>query len=129
MKRLSRAQRREHFLRLAGAMFEEMESWYDAHPEASFGEIEAEARRKRRELLGQALAVLINGRDSGLRMETPCCSQCGSPMQFHEYRSKTIRGLEGDTCLERAYYVCPQGCGEAFFPPGPETEAAEGPLE
>lgn len=83
-----------------------------------------EARQKRRELMGQALAVLINGRDSGL-VEAPCCSQCGSRMHFHEYRSKTIRGLEGETTLERAYYVCPQGCGETFFPPGPETETAE----
>jgi len=82
MKRLSRAQRRERFLQLAADTFEELEAWYDAHPEASFGEIEAEARQKRRELMGQALAVLINGRDSGL-VEAPCCSQCGSRMHFH----------------------------------------------
>jgi len=125
MRRVSRAQRRERFLRLAGAMFEELESWYDAHPEASFGEIEAQARQKRRELMGQALAVLINGRDNGMGVEAPRCSQCGSAMQFHEYRSKTIHGLEGETSLERAYYVCPQGCGETFFPPGPDTEVAQ----
>ena len=125
MKRLSRAQRRERFLQLADVAFDRLEVWCDAHPEATYGEIEAEARRQRRELMGQALEVLINGRDNGVRTEAPRCSQCGEEMQFHEYRAKTIRGLEGDTCLQRAYYVCPRGCGETFFPPGPDSETAQ----
>ncbi|MCS6847019.1 MAG: hypothetical protein RMN52_04815 [Anaerolineae bacterium] len=43
MKRaiMSRAQRREAFLALAGQAFDELESWYDAHPNATFAEIEA----------------------------------------------------------------------------------------
>jgi len=129
MKRLSRVQRRERFLQLADAAFDRLEEWCDAHPEATFGEIEAEARRQRRELMGQALEVLINGRDHGVRTEGPRCRQCGGEMEFHEYRAKTVRGLEGDSCLQRAYYVCAQGCGETFFPPGPDSEAAERPLE
>ena len=35
-----------------------------------------------------------------------------------EQYARTIRGLEGDTRLERAYYVCPQCSGETIFPPG-----------
>ncbi len=122
-RQLSRAQRRELFLQCAATVFEKLEGWYDEHPDASFGEIEAEARRQRRVLMGAELELLINGRSTGLQVEAPHCSCCGSELQFHEYRRKTIRGLEGNTCLERAYYVCPKGCGETLFPPGPETEA------
>ena len=126
---LSRAQRCAAFLELAARKFDELEDWYDQHPEASFGEIEAEARRQRRELMGQALAILINGRDKGFQLEAPNCPQCGQPMEFERYRPWTVFGLEGDTELIRAYYVCPQGCGETVFPPGPETEIESGSLE
>jgi len=128
-RQLSRAQRQERFLQCAAAMFEQLEVWYDAHAEASFGEIEAEARRQRRVLMGAALELLINGRSTGLQVEAPHCAQCGSALCFHEYRRKTIRGLEGNSCLERAYYVCPNGCGETLFPPGPATALAGRPLE
>jgi hypothetical protein len=37
--------------------------------------------------------------------------------------------LEGDTELERAYYVCPKCEGETIFPPGPKAGAEERPLE
>jgi hypothetical protein len=110
-------------------MWEKLEAWYDDHPEATFGEIEAQARESRRQLMGKALEVLINGRDTGYRVDAPHCERCGEEMVFHEYREKTIRGLEGDTRLERAYYVCPNRCGETLFPPGREPGAASGPVE
>jgi hypothetical protein len=64
MKRstISRAQRREAFLALAGQAFDELETWYDAHPDASFAEIEAEAREVRQALMGQGPKLLINQR-------------------------------------------------------------------
>ena len=126
---LSRNQRRAAFVEAAVEMFEQMEVWYDEHPEASFGEIEAQARQQRRQLMGEALGLLINGRDTGFRLEEPVCARCGQAMKFEGYRSWTIHGLEGDTRLERAYYVCPNGCGETIFPPGPETDVACGSLE
>jgi hypothetical protein len=42
---MSRAQRRTAFLERVIQMFDALEDWYDEHPDASFGEIEAEARR------------------------------------------------------------------------------------
>jgi len=40
-----------------------------------------------------------------------------------------VAGLEGETELERAYYVC-RGCEEqTLFPPGSETAIAGGSLE
>jgi hypothetical protein len=127
--RLSRAQRRAEFLKLAEQHFEALEEWYDAHPDASFEEIEGEARRQRRELMGAALTLVINSRDSGYQLEAPRCPSCGVRMAFEGYRSKQVVGLEGDSQLQRAYYVCPAGHGETLFPPGSETAAAPGPLE
>ena len=117
--RMSKAQRKAAFMELAEETYEELEAWYDAHPAASFEEIEAEARQKRRELMGAGLAILVNGRDSGYQLEGQVCAQCGAQMEYKgaQYARK-IRGLEGDTCLERAYYVCPQCSGETIFPPG-----------
>jgi len=57
----------------AERMYEQLEEWYDKHPQASFGEIESEARKRRRELMGKALAQLVNGRDAGVQVEAPRC--------------------------------------------------------
>jgi len=128
-RRLSRERRRAEFLEKAGQMFDQLEGWYDEHLEASFGEIEAESRKQRRELMGEAIGVLINGRDTGMGVEAPHCQACGCEMGFEGYRRWEVHGLEGDTVLERAYYVCPECKGEAVFPPGPETAATGGSLE
>ena len=40
----SRTQRKAEFLQAAEAMYERLEDWYDAHPAASFEELEAELR-------------------------------------------------------------------------------------
>lgn len=118
VRRMSRAQRRAECVQAAEEMVDRLEAWYDAHPEASFGEIEQQARQERRELMGQVLGVLINGRDVGVSTEAPCCECCGVEMEFKGYRQWTVRGLEGDTCLERGYYVCPECAGQTIFPPG-----------
>ena len=125
----SRTRRQAAFVEEAKRMYAELEDWYDEHPEASFGEIEAEARQRRRALMGKVLAQLVNGRDTGSQVELPKCKRCGDEMEFEGYREWRIHGLEGDTRLERAYYVCPDCEGETLFPPGPETEPADGSLE
>jgi hypothetical protein len=126
---MSREERKAAFLRKAEAMFEDLEGWYDAHPEASFGEIETEARQQRRQLMGEALEVLVNGRDVGKGAEAPPCRQCGVELSFKGYRRKTVIGLEGESRLERAYYVCPECKGETLFPPGSEAEIEARPVE
>lgn len=117
-REMSRDRRKAAFEKAAGKMFEEMEEWYDAHPNATFEEIEQQVREKRRELMGKGLSILVNGRSTGQQVEAPLCPRCGGKMKFAGYRRKEIWGLEGKSRLERAYYVCAQGCGEAFFPPG-----------
>jgi hypothetical protein len=113
----------------AGEVYDRLESWYEKHPEASFGEIEAQVRGERRKLMGGTLEILVNGRDTGNLVEKPRCEKCGDEMMFEGYRRWEVHGLEGDSVLERAYYVCP-GCeGETIFPPGSEATAEKRPLE
>jgi ribosomal protein S27AE len=123
-RRESRRQRKAEFMQAAEAMYERMEDWYDAHPDASFEEIEAELRQRRRELMGSTLETLIVGRDSGLAVAPPTCPKCGQAMTFEGYRPWTVKGLEGDSTLARAYYTCPACGARGFSPSGPEAAAA-----
>jgi hypothetical protein len=116
-------------MQAAEKMYEELEGWYDRHPEASFGEIEAEVRKQRRKLMGKTLEEIVNGRDVGVQIEAPKCAECGAGMGFEGYCGWNIHGLEGDSRLERAYYVCPNCPGQTLFPPGSEVEITLGPLE
>ena len=125
----SRTRRKAAFMQAAENMYEKLEGWYDQHPEASFGEIETEARKVRRELMGKVLEQLVNGRDAGVQVEAPKCQKCGGAMCFEGYCGWGIHGLEGDSRLERAYYVCPSCEGQTLFPPGSETEIASRSLE
>lgn len=117
-RNMNRAQREASFLEQAARMYSSLDEWYEEHPEASFGQIEEVARRLRREMMGETLAVLINGRDTGFQLERPKCQACGQKMDFKDYRGWWIHSLEGETRLERAYYVCPECKGETLFPPG-----------
>ena len=121
---MTREERKASYLRQAEQMFAELEGWYDQNPEASFEEIEKQARRSRRKMMGQALGIVVNGRDVGKREEAPRCGQCGEAMVFKDYRAKKVYGLEGETELERAYYVCKVCEKQTFFPPGQETALA-----
>jgi hypothetical protein len=128
-RRLSREQRKAAFLDRAAQMFEQLEDWYDAHPDARLAEIEDEARQQRRALMGDVLPVLINGRATGQQAEPPSCPTCAQPMRFAGYRPKQVRHLDGESTFERAYYVCPTCPDQTFFPPRPQARSAPGSLE
>ena len=128
-RRMLRSRRRETFLATASEMYDGLEKWYDEHPEATYGEIELEVRRRRRKLMGRGLEILINGRDTGYQVKGVACEKCGTRMEFKGYPPWTVSGLEGDARLERAYYVCPECDGETIFPPGSEAAATGGSLE
>jgi hypothetical protein len=115
---MSRQERKAAFMKQAEEMFEELESWYDRNPCASFEEIEKQARQARRKMMGESLGIMINGRDVGKMKEGPKCEQCGEAMVFKDYRRKKLYGLEGETELERAYYVCERCEKQTIFPPG-----------
>ena len=111
------AERKAAFLTAAASLYDQLETWYQAHPSASFGELEQAARQPRRSLMGQMLATLINGRTTGYQAERPLCPQCQQAMDFAGYRPWSLSGLEGETTLQRAYYVCPHCEQQTLFPP------------
>jgi hypothetical protein len=120
-RRLSREQRKAAFLERATQMFEHLEDWYDQHPDASFADIEEEARQQRRALMGDVLPVLINGRDTGQHADPPRCSACAQPVRFAGYRPKQVSHLDGESTFERAYYVCSACPEQTFFPVAAEV--------
>jgi ribosomal protein L34E len=121
---MSRATRKAAFMKQAEQMFEELENWYDQYPAASFEEIEIRARQARRKMMGESLGIMINGRDVGKLEEAPKCEKCNQAMEFKDYRPKRVNGLEGETKLERAYYICKVCKKQTFFPPGYKTKIA-----
>ena len=74
---MSRAERDAACEAAAKRMHQALEDWCDQHLEASFGEIEQEARQLRRVLMGETLEVVVNGRDDGYRKERQAVSSVG----------------------------------------------------
>ena len=54
---MSRKERKAAFMEKAEEMFAELEEWYDQNPEASFEEVEGQARKARRKMMGSALSL------------------------------------------------------------------------
>jgi hypothetical protein len=116
---------REEFLRRSEDLWDEFNAWYQDHPEATLDEMEAELGKQRRAILGSVLELSLRQGDLGAVPEAPSCSRCGKPMVFKGYPKKEVHGLEADTTIPRAYYVCPT-CGIGLFPPGPSSTPEEG---
>jgi hypothetical protein len=126
---MSRELRNETASREASRIYQELEAWRDAHPHATYDEIEQEVRRRRPELMSTFIELLINGRTTGMQAEAPRCPRCGRKMAFEGYRTWHVRGLEGEANLERAYYRCLRCERQGFFPPGRRTGPAGGSSE
>lgn len=126
--RKTREQARQEFLDQAGQLWDELNTWCQAHPQATFKDLELQLRPLRRQLMGKTLELVLSQGDLGASPEAPQCEQCGKPMEFKGYPGKTVHGLEGDSRLNRAYYHCPS-CHQGLFPPGPTIERTSGRME
>jgi hypothetical protein len=126
--RLSSFDASETFSKAAKAMWVRFNGWYQAHPEATFDEMESYLGEEGRGLLGMALALMVRQGDLGATPEGPRCERCGKEMVFKGYPEKTVEGLRVDAEIPRAYYVCPR-CEVGVFPPGPTSAAEAGPVE
>jgi hypothetical protein len=126
--RLSSFQASEAFTEAAQAMWVEFNAWYQAHPGATFDEMESYLGEEGRGLLGRALELILRQGDLGARPEGQRCECCGEEMIFKGYPKKPVQGLRVDAEIPRAYYICPR-CEAGLFPPGPPPAAEAGPLE
>jgi YgiT-type zinc finger domain-containing protein len=95
--------------------------WREAHPRATFREIEAEVDRRLDEYRAKVLsdtanlgasAEWIEGRDG------PECPHCGAKLERKGKKKRRLQTRGGkDVEIEREQGVCPE-CGQGIFPPG-----------
>jgi hypothetical protein len=101
-----------------------LQQWRQAHPQATFDEIEdavqQEVARWQAELVAEMASEGAGERDSAEAAEPdarPHCASCGLPMQRTGMREREVLSRQGQPIrLQRAYDVCP-ACGTGVFPP------------
>jgi hypothetical protein len=108
------------------AIVQRLWEWRQAHPQATFDEIDEEVSHQFAGLQARVVEALSQPepRPAGCR-ETPAggdgppvCPQCQTAMQGRGQRRRRVPTRQGqDVVLQRAYYVCP-ACGTGRFPPG-----------
>lgn len=126
--RLSRSEARQAFMAESEKLWERYNAWYDAHPGATFDEMDAEVGEEGRAHMGKLVELTLRRDNLGAQAEAPQCERCGREMVFKGYPKKGVHGLKADVELGRAYYVCP-ACDLGLFPPGSAVETASGQLE
>jgi hypothetical protein len=115
-------QARQRWRGAVAAVEQDLEAWREAHPHATFAEIEAEvsahmaaARARMLEhLAGAAATAQVSAQPALAR---PTCPQCGTRLTPRGRHQREVL-TEGDQAvvLEREYAVCPT-CTVGLFPP------------
>ena len=100
--RQTRDEAREAYLAAAAHLWDEFNGWYDAHPDATFLEMELELRKHRRVLMGETLELTLRRGDLGASATAQQCERCGREMKFKGYPDKEVRGLEGEATRRAA---------------------------
>lgn len=109
---------RDRWLADAADRFAALDAWRQAHPTATWAELEAAVEAQ----LGPLRAAVLG--DTALASEAadlsgarPACPACGEALTAAGTRRRQLRG-EGDAALtlERTYARCP-ACGAGLFPP------------
>jgi hypothetical protein len=109
----------------AAKLWDEYNAWYDAHPDATFDEMDEEVGEEGRAHLGELVGLTLRQGDLGAKADVPRCERCGGGMVFKGYPKKGVQGLRVGVEVRRAYYLCP-ACELGFSPPGPATETSTG---
>lgn len=110
---------RERWLADAADRFAALDAWRQAHPKATWAEIEAAVDAQlgplRAAMLGETAMASAAADLSG---ERPVCPACGESLAAAGIRRRRLR-CEQDVpiAVERAYARCPR-CGAGLFPPG-----------
>jgi hypothetical protein len=101
-----------------------MKEWRQAHPKATFREIEEAvsermSRLSARTIQDMALSSPSSDWSTLPSPERPRCPQRATPLQARGKRSRHLQSTGGqeDIELKRTYGTCPT-CGAGLFPPG-----------
>jgi hypothetical protein len=110
---------RERWLSETAARFAALDAWRQAHPTATWAEIEAAVDAQlgplRAQILGETAMVSDATDLSGSRRG---CPQCGARLQAAGKRRRRLRSEHDEPIdVERTYARCP-ACGAGLFPPG-----------
>jgi YgiT-type zinc finger domain-containing protein len=91
-----------------------MTAWRQAHPQATFADMEVEATRQLAALRAELIAVALA---AGEPETAPVCPACGTATQRVGERTRTVTtsGAERVT-VTGGRYRCP-ACGAELFPP------------
>lgn len=110
---------RDRWLDEASQRFAALEAWRQAHPTATWAEIEAAIDGQLGPLRARMLGETAMASDAAtLGGERPVCPACGERLQAAGGHPRRLRGeQEIPIELERTYARCP-ACGAGLFPPG-----------
>lgn len=96
-----------------------LSAWRDAHPRATYAEIEDAVEERLDALRGELITDIVAQRAAAADGATrPACPLCERSMTRRGgvERTVTVRGNR-TVPLRRAYFACP-ACGTGLFPPG-----------
>lgn len=109
----------EEWIGEASERFGELAAWRQAHPTASWAEIEAAIDAQLSQLRARMLGETAQASDAAtLEGASGTCPDCGASLQAAGSRQRRLC-TEHDRAidLERTYARCP-ACGTGLFPPG-----------
>ncbi len=107
---------------LSEEILTDIKAWRQAHPKATFREIEQAVHERTTRLEAQLLqdtAQASASREWSGREEEerPHCPVCGTALQARGKQSRQLQGAGGQAVvLKRSYGTCPT-CGIGLFPP------------
>ena len=108
----------DRWLAEAATRFAALDAWRQAHPKATWTEIEAAIEAQLGPLRAQVLGETAMASDAtDLHGELALCPQCGGPLVAAGVHPRALRG-EGEqpVGLERTYARC-SVCQTGLFPP------------
>jgi hypothetical protein len=111
-------EKKQEWERMSSQAMEALIRWREAHPAATFAEIEQELDERLADVRARMLGELAEATPLAEASVTSC-AECGRPMQAAGSHPRTLttrqqRGVR----LEREWARCP-ACGAGFFPPRP----------
>lgn len=110
---------RERWLADAAERFAALDAWRQAHPRATWTEIEAAIDAQLGPLRAQLLGdTAMASAATDLQGPRAVCPACGEPLASAGRRRRRLRSEQEVAIeVERAYARCP-ACGTGLFPPG-----------